>query len=71
MKLTYKKDKSFDFESNYVEIHITVYTIPHNENITSLYRCVYTEFDVSLFELYIKSPEYHSGLFSFPFDINL
>ena len=51
MKLTYKKDKSFDFESNYVEIHVTVYTIPHNENITSLYKCVYTEFDVSLFEL--------------------
>ena len=51
MKLTYKKDRSFDFESNYVEIHITVYTIPNHKNITSLYRCVYTEFDVSLFEL--------------------
>jgi len=47
MKLTYKKDKSFEFESNYVKIQITVYMIPH----TGLYRDVYTEFDVSLFEL--------------------
>ena len=51
MKLTYKKDKSFDFESNYVEIHITVYRTPHTGHIESLYRDVYTELDVSLFEL--------------------
>ena len=51
MKLTYKKDKSFEFESKYVEIHITVYRKPHTGHIASLYRDVYTEFDVSLFEL--------------------
>lgn len=59
MKLTYKKDKlkkdkrseSFEFESKYVEIHIKVYMIPPTGHLASLFRDVYTEFDVSLFEL--------------------
>ena len=59
MKLTYKKDKlkndkrskSFEFESKYVEIHIKVYSIPPTGHLASLFGDVYTEFDVSLFEL--------------------
>ena len=51
MKLTYKKDKSFEFESKYVEIHIKVYKIPHTGHLLSFCYDVYTEFDVSLFEL--------------------
>ena len=51
MKLTYKKDKSFEFESKYVEIHIKVYMIPPTGHRSSLFGDVYTEFDVRLSEL--------------------
>ena len=51
MKLTYKKDKSFEFEFKYVEIHIKVYMTSNENRVSFCYDTYTTEFDVSLFEL--------------------